>query len=216
MVSYLPGSARVATVDRQLRDHDKFLLDIHDRLVLAHDTMREIHDKKRRFVQFAVGDWVLLRLHHRIAVGITLAASSKLGPRFFGPYQIVERLGAVAYRLRLPPKARIHDLFHVALLKKYEGYPPEAIVPLPSMLHGRVIPTPAAVVCARLNRGRWQLLVHWEGRTAADSTWEDIDDFKDRYPAFQLADELFVGEEGNVIDAFVGRQYRRRPRPSQG
>ena len=216
MVSYLPGSARVAAVDRHLRDRDEFLLDIRDRLVLAQDTMREIHDKKRRFVQFAVGDWVLLRLHHRIAVGITLAASSKLGPRFFGPYQIVERLGAVAYRLRLPPKARIHDVFDVALLKKYEGDPPGAIVPLPSTLHGRVIPTPAAVVRARLNRGRWQLLVHWEGRTAADSTWEDIDDFKERYPTFQLTDELFVGEEGSVIDAFVGRQYRRRPRPSRG
>ena len=84
------------------------------------------------------------------------------------------------------------------------------------MLHGRVIPTPAVVVRDQLNRGPWQLLVHWEGRPAADSTWEDIDDFKELYPAFQLADELFVGEEGSVIDAFVGRQYRRRPRPSRG
>jgi len=104
----------------------------------------------------------------------------------------------------------------VALLKKYEGDPPGAIVPLPFTLHGRVIPTPAAVVRARLNRGRWQLLVHWEGCPAVDSTWEDIDDFKELYPAFQLADELFVGEEGSVIDAFVGRQYRRRPRSSHG
>ena len=136
--------------------------------------------------------------------------------RVFGPYQIVERLGAVAYRLRLPPKACIHDVFHVVLLKRYEEDPPGVIVPLPPMLHGRVIPIPAAVVRARLNRGRWQLLVHWEGRPAADSTWEDIDDFKELYPAFQLADELFVGEEGSVIDAFVGRQYRRRPRPSRG
>ena len=159
---------------------------------------------------------MLLCLHHRTAIGITLEASSKLGPWFFGPYQIVERLGAMAYRLRLLPKARIHDVFHVALLKKYEGDPPGAIVPLPSTLHGRVIPTPAAVVCALLNRGRWQLLIHWEGRTAVDSTWEDIDDFKERYPAFQLADELFVGEEGSVIDVFVGCQYRRRPRPSRG
>jgi len=71
------------------------------------------------------------------------------------PYQIVERLGDVAYRLRLPPKARIHDVFHVALLKKYEGDPPGAIfVPLPTTLHGRVISTPAAVVRARLNHGR--------------------------------------------------------------
>jgi hypothetical protein len=47
LVSYLPGTARVAAVDRKLRDRESFLLDIRDRLVLAQDTMREIHDKKR-------------------------------------------------------------------------------------------------------------------------------------------------------------------------
>ena len=90
----------------------------------------------------------------------------------------------MAYRLHLSPKARIHDVFHVVLLKKYEGDPPSDIVPLPSTLHGRVIPTLATVMHARLNRGRWQLLVHWEGQTATNSTWEDIDKFKERYLAF--------------------------------
>ena len=56
LVPYLPATARVAAVDHQLRDHDKFLLDIHDCLVLAQDTMREIHDKKCRFMEFSVGD----------------------------------------------------------------------------------------------------------------------------------------------------------------
>ena len=104
-------------------------------------------------MEFSVGDWVLLCLHHRTAAGITLAAPSKLGPRFFGLYQIVERLGAVAYRLRLPPKACIHDAFHVVLLKKYEGDPLGIIVPLRPTLHGRVIPIPAVVVHACLNHG---------------------------------------------------------------
>jgi len=94
------------------------------------------------------------------------------------------------------------------------------LVPLPSLLHGRVVPTPAAVVRARLNRGHWQLVVHWAGCTPADATWETVEDFKDRYPVFQLTDELFVGEEGSVVDSFVGRQYRRRPKqvpsPSRG
>jgi hypothetical protein len=48
----------------------------------------------------------------------------------------------VACRLRLPPKARIHDVFHVALLKKFEGAPPAELVPLPPILYGRVVPTP--------------------------------------------------------------------------
>jgi len=86
--------------------------------------MTEHQNKKRRSVEYAVGDWVLLSLHQRTAVGITPASSSKLGPRYFGPYQVTERISAVAYHLRLPSKARIHDVFQVALLKKFEGNPP--------------------------------------------------------------------------------------------
>jgi hypothetical protein len=41
--------------------------------------------------------------------------------------------------------------------------------------------------------------VHWEGRTVTDATWEPITEFKERYPTFQLADKLFVGEEGSVV-----------------
>ncbi|XP_066333858.1 uncharacterized protein [Miscanthus floridulus] len=134
---------------------------------------------------------------------------SKLGPRYFGAYQVVERLGAVAYRLKLPPKARIHDVFHVALLKKYEGDPPAAIMSLPAILRGRVVPTPSQVVWAHLNCGCWELLVQWDGCSATDATWEPLADFKERYPLFQLTDELFDGEEGNVVDSFVGQQYWR-------
>ena len=48
----------------------------------------------------------------------------KLSPRYMGPYEIVERIGKVAYRLRLPPElARIHDVFHVSMLRKYIADP---------------------------------------------------------------------------------------------
>ena len=214
LLQFEPGSAKVAAVDAQLRDRDEFLAEISDRLALAQGVMKGQHDKKHRDLVFAVGDWVWLRLHHRTAVGITPARATKLGPRYFGPYEVVERIGAVAYRLRLPVNARIHNVFHVVLLKAFVGTPPTgAPVPLPAIVHGRVVPAPVTVLRARLYHGVWELLVQWEGRAAADAIWTPLDDFKLAHPTFQLADELFPGEGGNVVDSFYyPRTYQRRKR----
>lgn len=157
LTPYQPGSARVPAVDAQLRDRDEFLAEIKERLVQAQQVMKETSDKDRR--EFSVGDWVWLCLQKRAATSTTQASLSKLGPRYFGPYQVVQRVGAMAYRLMLPPKVKIHDVFHVSLLKKFEGAVAQAVVPLPDILHGWVLPTPALVTRARLNRGRWELLV---------------------------------------------------------
>lgn len=103
-------------------------------------------------------------LHHRTAVGITPSSSNKLDPKFYGPFQVLEWVGQVAYRLKLPEKSRIHDVFHVSVLKRFAGVPPAATVPLPPLVHGHVFPTPSQVIRARLNRGTWELLVQWVGR----------------------------------------------------
>ena len=58
----------------------------------------------------------------------------KLTPCFAGPFQVVERVGTVTYHLRLPEGACIHDVFHVTLLKWFEGDPPAAIMLLPPIL----------------------------------------------------------------------------------
>lgn len=73
----------------QLRDRDEFLADIRDRLLLAEDVMKAHYDKQHRFLEFQVGEWAWLKLHQRVASGITPARSSKLGPCYFGPFQIL-------------------------------------------------------------------------------------------------------------------------------
>jgi len=153
LISYEPGLAKLPAVDRQLMDRDAFLVNIKDWLLHTQDLMRAQHDRHHRHVEFQVSQWVWLRLHQRLAASIIDKSAGKLAPRFYGPYRVLERIGPVAYRLELPPRSRIHSIFHVVFLKKYEGAPPAEIVQLPAINHVRVLPAPTKAIHARMNRG---------------------------------------------------------------
>ncbi|GJZ35283.1 hypothetical protein Tco_0581100 [Tanacetum coccineum] len=69
-------------------------------------------------LEFEVGDRVLLRVSPWKGV-VRFGKSGKLAPRYVGPFEILERIGLVAYRLRLPEELNsVHDTFHVSNLKK--------------------------------------------------------------------------------------------------
>ncbi|GKB10370.1 putative reverse transcriptase domain-containing protein [Tanacetum coccineum] len=75
-------------------------------------------DKRRKPLEFSVGDHVLLKVSSWKGVE-RFGKKGKLAPRFVGPFEITERIGPVAYRLRLPQELNgVHDTFHVLNLKK--------------------------------------------------------------------------------------------------
>jgi hypothetical protein len=159
IVPYQPGIAKVLAVDRQLQDRDEFLVDIYDRLLHAQEVMREEYNRKHCDVEFAVGNWVWLRLHQLLAAAITDKSAGKLAPKFYGPFRVEERIGPLAYRLALPPRTRIHPVFHVVFLKKFVGEPPVDMVQLPPIRHGRALPVPCSVAgsfCSRCYMGNAQ------------------------------------------------------------
>jgi hypothetical protein len=84
----------------------------------------------------------------------------------------MERIGAVAYHLQLPPKAQIHNVFHVVFLKKFEGTPPAEPTPLPPIVRGRAVAQPDSVVRARSAGSSCELLVRWQGKKHGRSHME--------------------------------------------
>lgn len=85
-------------------------------------------------------------------------------------------------------------------------------MPLPVIHHGKVVPKPVEVRRVRLNRGVWELLVQWIHSSASEASWILLPAFCAQYLDFQLEDELFVREGGNVVECFVGKTYQRRRR----
>jgi hypothetical protein len=68
-----------------------------------------------------VGDLVFLRLHPYQKSSIKESGAENLKPCFYGPYQVVHRIGEVAYEMELPKGRKIHNVFHVSCLKKALG-----------------------------------------------------------------------------------------------
>jgi hypothetical protein len=66
--------------------------------------MKNVQDKTRRDVECALNDWVWVRLLQRTTVGITTTSHSKLGPKFYGSFKVLQRIGSMSYKLELPPK----------------------------------------------------------------------------------------------------------------
>lgn len=104
--------------------------------------------------------------------------NGKFGPKYYGPFKVLDRIDDVTYKLDLSSGARLHDAFHIGLLKKYHGDNPMGPGVLPLVRHGCACPVPAAVLKGRLARGVHELLVHWEGQPAAEATWMPLGEFQ--------------------------------------
>jgi hypothetical protein len=203
--SYEPGETRVAAVAQEMEDHAAFLDDVRYRLEQAQAVQKKHYDKHHRQVSYQEGDWALLRLRQCPVASPSHAPKGKLKPHYVGPYRITEVINDVTVRLQLPLGAHLHDVFHVSVLKKFVGTPPATTPPMPPTVHGAVVPEPASVTQARLARCIRQVLVQWKDEPDTSATWEDLDDFRARYPDFQLEDELdFDGGR----DVMYGRTYK--------
>ncbi|GJV74253.1 hypothetical protein Tco_1494248 [Tanacetum coccineum] len=105
------------------------IIQLKERLKTARIRQKSYADKRRKPLEFKVGDRVLLKVSPWKGV-VQFGKKGKLAPRYVGPFEIVECVGPVAYRLKLPHElSSLHDTFHVLNLKKCLAEP-DVQVPL--------------------------------------------------------------------------------------
>ncbi|MCI05695.1 hypothetical protein A2U01_0026748, partial [Trifolium medium] len=127
---------------------------------------------------------------------------------YYGPYLILAKIGAVAYKLELPPHAKIHNVFHVSLLKLYEGSTPKFVDQLPAYsVDNHLVVTPLVILDfqTQLVDGvptRFAL-VQWDDLLPEDTSWEPWDALKHTY---NLEDKVDFEEGSVVMDLPIAEQ----------
>ncbi|GKF89191.1 hypothetical protein Tco_0263154, partial [Tanacetum coccineum] len=145
-------------------------------------------DKRRKPLEFKVGDRVLLKVSPWKRV-VRFGKKGKLTPRYVGLFEIVECVGPVAYRPKLPQELScVHDTFHVSNLKKCLAEP-DVHVPLDKIEIDkklRFVEEPIEIVerdVKKLKRRRIPLVkLRWNSRQGVEYTWECEDQFRKKYP----------------------------------
>ncbi|GKF98573.1 hypothetical protein Tco_0297356 [Tanacetum coccineum] len=120
---------------------------------------------------------------------IRFGKKGKLAPRYVGPFEILKRIGLVAYRLRLPEElSGVHDTFHVSNLKKCLAHA-SLHVPLVEIKVDktlRFVEEPVEIMdhgVKSLKRSKIALVkVRWNSKRGPEFTWEREDYMKSKYP----------------------------------
>ena len=162
---------------------------------LIRDTSEKSYaDVRRRPLEFGVGKHIFLKVMPKRGV-VRFDKHGKLSPRFIGPFEILERIGTVAYRLALPPSmSGVHEVFHVSMLRKYTP-DPAYVVDWGQIKVDTNGTFEEGLVCILdshdqvLRRKTVRLVrVLWRHYGVEESTWEREDTMRAKYP-FLFRDE---------------------------
>lgn len=185
---YLAGESGNEEVDRSMRKREQMIATLRSQLLAAQNRMKMQANKHRSERVFQQGDWFWLKLQPYKQSTLQVRSNQKLAKRYCGPFQIMEKVGQVAYRLRLSPDIKIHDVIHVSQLKAFHGDPP-LVTSVPQWLKTPTAvtsPVPDFILDHRMvkvhNAAQVQYLVRWKGAQVYEDSWEIAEAFATRFP----------------------------------
>ena len=164
-----------------IRDTSEKVDSIWKRIFMAQSRQKSYADRHRRPLEFEVGDHIFLKVMPKRGV-VRLGKQGKLAPRYIRPFEILERVGTVAYQLALPPSlSGVHEVFHVFMLRKYTPNPTHVVD-----WGGIVVDTyetfeegPVRIMDSRdqvlQSKTMWLVKVLWQHRGVEEVTWERRD-----------------------------------------
>lgn len=116
-LKYEPGTTHNFELENMLKKRDFMLRDVQAHLLKAQNIMKNNVDKHRRDFKLEVGAQVFLKVHPYRQQSVQRCVCHKLVVKWYCPFEVLERVGKVAYRLRLSDDLKIHRVFHVFQLK---------------------------------------------------------------------------------------------------
>ncbi|KAD4585520.1 hypothetical protein E3N88_23121 [Mikania micrantha] len=164
------------------------LAQVRARLKAAQDRQKSYADKRRRPIEFNVGDRVLLKVSPWKGL-IRFKKRGKLSPRYIGPFKILARIGKVAYRLELPDElSSIHPTFHVSHLRKCLADETSHVLYDKIEVDDKLnyVEEPVAILDRDEKRLRNKVVkmvkVQWKHRKGSEATWETEEEMRICYP----------------------------------
>ncbi|XP_057515214.1 uncharacterized protein LOC130799830 [Amaranthus tricolor] len=161
----------------------------------AQDRQKSYADLSRRPITYDVGDKVLLKVSPMKGV-MRFGVKGKLSPKYVGPYEVLERIGEVAYKLALPVElSKVHNVFHVSQLRRYRSDPSHVIAVESVEVNPNLTfeEKPVKILDRQVRSLRRKevplVKVLWRSQKYEQATWETEESMRLKYP------ELFVAEQ---------------------
>lgn len=161
--------------------------------------MVQIVNKNRSERIFQVGDWVYVKLQPYTQVSVEERINHKLSPLYYGPYQVLDKIGEVAYRLTLPPNSQIHPTFYVLKLKG--SLNPGQVAPTFLLIAKKQVKISKCILARKMvkrgNHVATKVMVQWSNSDPTTTTWELLFDLQAKYLNCTLEDKSAA--EGEVL-----------------